>query len=274
MFGNKEQQQFVALQERTDQVRTFIADSPSKTATSTDSASLIDSVGKYLKLAPELTINPPDLVDVVLREASDSFDEYAAIKANRDQLKARKIKVHPGQQEAYAARIAELEAKINGAWKVTEAIKRGYEPYTVPNTLYVGTMSRKEAIEMRGDWADRAERGNNISSFFNAPMPVEVLEKLYEAQKSMLFGRFVVASADKSLFTELPAPLFVEPVLVGFIETGNRGLVLRQNDNIVKTSGPSREPLRISPGLAVQRGVGFLIAHWDLARDLRQNPNQ
>ena len=151
MFGNKEQQQFVALQERTDQVRTFIADSPSKTATSTDSASLIDSVGKYLKLAPELTINPPDLVDVVLREASDSFDEYAAIKANRDQLKARKIKVHPGQQEAYAARIAELEAKINGAWKVTEAIKRGYEPYTVPNTLYVGTMSRKEAIDDLND---------------------------------------------------------------------------------------------------------------------------
>lgn len=265
MFGNKEQQQFLLLQERTTQVRGFIGDSEKgQTRTAEEPAALIDS------LNPEVKVNPPDLIDVVLADASQSFDEYAALVANKVDLKARKIKIHKGQLEAYEARMTDLAAKVEGAWKVTEAIKLGYDPYSVPDTFYVGTLSQKEAWEMRGQWSDRG-RGNNISKFFNAPMPVEVLEKLNRAQEAQLFGKFVVASADKSLFTELPAPLFVEPVLVGFVITDRRGLNLRQNDNIAETAGPNSKPYKIDPGLKVRNGIGFLVAHWDLSKDLQLN---
>lgn len=271
MFGNKEQQQFVALQERTTQVRSFIAHhEKGQPSAVEESSALIDSVNRILKLKPEHKINPPDLVDVVLNEASQSFDEYAALVANRADLKARKIKIHEGQQQAYEARMADLAAKVEGAWRVTEAIKLGYDPYSVPNTFYAGTLSRKEAWAMRGSWFDRGQ-GNNVSKFFNAPMPVEVLEKLHEAQERQLFSRFIVASADKSLFTELPAPLFVEPVLVGFITTDRRGLNLRQNDNIAETAGLNPKPYKINPGLEVRNGIGFLVAHWDLSKDLQFN---
>src|SRR3990167_1861355 len=160
MFGNKEQEQFVALQDRTAQVRAFIAVPEKVKHTAEESSALIDSVNRILKLKPEVKVNLPDLIDVVLDDASQSFDEYAALVANKADLKARKIKIHKGQQEAYDARMADLAAKVEGAWKITEAIKLGYDPYSVPDTFYVGTLSQRETWEMRGSWSDRGQ-GNN-----------------------------------------------------------------------------------------------------------------
>lgn len=238
MFGNKEQEQLVALQERTTGVRSFIATSEKNQIPIGESASgMIDSVNEFLKLKPEQRIFLPDSVDVVLNEAIQSFDEYAALVASRIDFKARRIKMPYAQKEADTARMADLAFKVESAWKVTEAIRLGYNPYTEANPFYVERLSRR----------------------FDHSMPVEDLEKLRQAQEAQLFSRFIYVLADQS-FSHCH-----EPAIVGFIATERSGLMLKHHEKTAE-----RKPL-----LEVDNGIGFLVVQWDtnwkLNQDLQNN---
>jgi len=184
----------------------------------------------------------PDVIEPILEQASRSFEEYQQLVSIK---KGRRLP--RGQRTVYRDRIRQIEAELEGTSKIISAIETGYEPYTIPETFYAGL------VETRRPWQD----SNGIWLRFNAPMPAEVLDKYEEARKSKLFDTFLVASPDRDLFEEI-SPITVEPFLVGYVKTTPEGVRFSTN--------PSKKYKFQAFG-----GVGFLIAHWDLKKDLQFN---
>lgn len=184
----------------------------------------------------------PDVIEPMLEQAGQSFEEYQQLVSIK---KARRLP--RGQRTVYRDRIRQIEAELEGASKIISAIEAGYEPYTVPKNFYAGLVAACRP------W----QNPNGIRLQFNAPMPKEVLDKYETAKKSKLFDTFLVVSPDRELFTQI-STLNVEPFLVGYVKTVTEGVRFDQG-------------VFTSPELKVTGGVGFLITHWDLQKDLQFN---
>lgn len=185
----------------------------------------------------------PDAIEPILEQASRSFEEY------RQLLSTKKSRRLPrGQKTVYRDRIRQIEAELEGASKIISAIEAGYEPYTVPKNFYAGLVAKRRL------WQDP----NGIWLRFNAPMPEEVLDKYEDAKKSKLFDTYLVASPNRDLFVQI-STLTCEPFLVGYVRTTPRDVTF--STNTIKEYN-----------FQAFGGVGFLIAHWDLEKDLRFNP--
>lgn len=169
------------------------------------------------------------------------------------------------QVEAYRRRIEYiLDELAREPWKVwgpLQALRAEYDPYTPPAHYYAGYPERPDGgFGLNGFW-DNSETQRRIlplTRIFSSPMPPQVLASYEAAKESRIFRAFIVASPDPDDFTTIRIPTHMDPVLIGYVSTGEMGFGMRVTD------GGS-----VLPGLEVRNGVGFLIRSWDLARDLR-----
>lgn len=180
----------------------------------------------------------PDYLVVRFKELEALTSEYETLKSTQS-----RIKLPTGQKEIYRVRISVLETEIKSLWRIAEAIRQGYEPYTMSPNFHVGSV----------DGARSFPGLYEIEQKFNAPMPETVIKKYERARRDGLFDRILVGSADQSLFANIPAPLTREPVMVGYIPTGKGPISYRD------TRG----------GLQVNNLAGFLIAQWDLGVEVK-----
>lgn len=216
---------------------------------------LISEYGQNLTEQGKLEVpDLPSAIVPIFEKALQSFDEHKLLTQNR-----RDIKLPSGQREAYDNRIWQLETILVGAHKVLEAHKRGYDPHTIPPHWYAGTVTERDGLV----------RNYDIIQVFRAPMPPEVLEKYDQAKKTKLFKHFLVASPDPQLFRRV-SPMFVEPVLVGFIPT-DIGMQISQPRHDEQDANWNYNKVA-DAGVNVRNATSFLIAHWDLQKDLKFNP--
>lgn len=156
------------------------------------------------------------------------------------------------QLNVYQQRIAELNGDIEGLSRYEKALSLGYSPYTPPADWYVGLVDNR----------DRQPLGVNpvtVSLIFSAPMPDAALKELRKAKASGLFSTFLVAAPDRALF-ERTMPLYVDPVLIGYVHT-------KSQTSIRNTWDPQKR--NVGPGVIADGVAGFLIAYWDLEKDLQ-----
>jgi hypothetical protein len=155
-------------------------------------------------------------------------------------------------------RLEELDAELEGLDKVTRALLLGYEPYQPPRSWWAGWMQRQPSAANR--ITVDGQTGVDIRLSFRATLPAPVREKYQDAQATGLFQEFVVAAPDRELFEEIRSPK-QDPVLIGYVKTEATPLKI-----LHPTEGPSWYR-RITPGVLVEGGCGFLIAAWDYAGD-------
>lgn len=190
--------------------------------------------------------NFPSSLVPVIKEAAEAFAEYQELVSTQ-----KRIKLPWGQKEVYRDRIRQIETQLLCARKVIEAVRLGYEPYTIPDNFYVGLINERDM-----------GRGVVIGLIFQAPMPAKIIDQYTGAQRTKLFDNFLVASPDRSIFRQVSS-LACEPVLVGFVRMIPERILFFQKF-IGYEDGATR---RFAPGVKVNGGIGFLIAHWDLAKD-------
>lgn len=194
-----------------------------------------------------------------------AFSRQAPLKLERDELIQTieenrvlrfLIRMPRHQLEIYRQRIEQLESEIEEAGRLEEALRYGYQPYTPPADWYVGAVDEKDITSK-----------TEIDLIFRAPMPKEAIEKYQEARKRKLFSLFLVAAPDRSLFRRIqpsaPTSLYVDPVLIGYIPTQEASYV----------SSPRTNQGKIAPGIVTEGLNGFLIAYWDLEKDLKSIEN-
>lgn len=113
-----------------------------------------------------------------------------------------------------------------------------FDPYFPPNSWHKGFLQKPSRA-----------RGNY--SIYTRAMPPLAIERYAVAKGTGLFDCFMVYSSDPNVFETMPELRRVDPVLVGWI--GKE--VWIQDGNV-----------RFDDGNSVQ---GFLIAQWDLGKDLQ-----
>lgn len=152
-----------------------------------------------------------------------------------------------GQVDLYQKRIAAINTRIHEITGFAEILEAGFEPYTPPATWYVGYL-----------WGERPPlpRGSSKAAFeFTAPLPPLALAKLEQAKKLGVFQNFLVASAYREHFrlTEAREPIriYIDPVLIGTLDKAKTG----------KKSS-------YEPDANARFKQGFMIAQWDLAKEL------
>lgn len=194
---------------------------------------------------------PPHL-RAVLRYAETAQVELTTLEQTQ-----REIELPGAQAAIYRERIKVLRQQVKGLGNIQWALELGYEPYSIPEGWCVGMVQSPL-------W-----RVALVQSQFQAPMPKEVLLRYAQAQATRIFVDFLVASPDGTLFRFL-GPLCCEPVLVGLVRIGAEQIRV---NSIVQYPLDRREPNGADRMVEVHYSgldgaVSFLIAHWDLGRDL------
>lgn len=172
-------------------------------------------------------------------------------------LGIRRTKSLPNmQKDVYDNRINELKGELIGLHKLAQAIHLGYEPFTVSEKYYLGGIE-----DTAGGWR------------FNSPLPPTIIDKYREAKKAKVFDRIVVASPNQNHFLKL-STMRIDPLMVGFVKEDDRfpvrlsfrsGEAGEYSDEYSDWKGQEEG----NPGVKVDNGIGFLIAHWDLSNDLK-----
>lgn len=163
-----------------------------------------------------------------------------------------------GQIALYEKRIATIDEELARADHIAAIIAAGYDPYTAPANWYVGWIHGEAPTPksfMRGE-------SYEVVRTFIGPIPPDVLDKLDTAHHSGLFKDFLVASPHADHFTTargreiVPRSMWLDPVLIG---TVNKAIVPHQHNGGYDGSNPFFT-------------YGFMIAQWDLAKDLALLP--
>ena len=200
------------------------------------------SIRKDVETASKASVSSlPDFLVARFSGFENLVQEY-----NELQRTLNTIKLPRGQKDVFRQRIRDLESSMWGAQRIAEILRRGYEPFTMPDAFYAGTIDLPSSPRIRLQ--------------FMAPMPTEVLKAYHEAKSTKLFDEFLVGAADRELF-RVVSPRACEPVLVGYARTEKyRGMALSNNS----------DRWGIAPGIEAKDGTGFLIAYWDLSKDLKR----
>ena len=219
----------------------------------------------------------PDFLDALPSSVKPVV--LASIQAARELRTLEAIRLPSGaprqQRDIYRNRVRELRATADSALRIIVALKRGYQPYTIPPSWYAGYVEAPP----RESWALASSlTPRNMATYssmayqpilyvFGRPLPPDVLAKYVPLKKEGLFDAMLVAAPNPDYFVRpqrnASGSLFVEPVLVGYIATGdfrgdgyNMGLCFARSSKTV-------------PHIRMAGGIGFLIAHWDLEDDLQ-----
>lgn len=185
-----------------------------------------------------------------------------ALRYEQGQLKetVRMGSIPRGQRQILKERLATVETDLAAINKVKRVVDAGYEPFT-PNPHWImGAATIDDVRRRRYEAENEIIRGGialQTRRYFNAPMPPHALLAWKKARDSRLFDLFMVSSPDSNLFNSVrPRPIWTDdPVLIGFVRLNDRA-------QIFDFLGDSYRPGRTE---GVQ---GFLIAQWDLDKDL------
>ncbi len=153
----------------------------------------------------------------------------------------------PAQVAVYRERRKTVTTRLAGLKRVVSAISQGYEPYTMPEDWYAGLAMRPSRVQRFFDgWLGRPQ---TLKHYFASPIPAEALVSMQQAQKTGLFGKFLIGSPESEAFHRI-MPIRIDPVLVGYVAL---------TDDMKFT--------RLYPGLEVDNAVGFRIATWGMQED-------
>lgn len=201
------------------------------------------------------------------------FNEYNQLLEERKILneQLRTLRMPKGQKEAHKDRRTELDAQINGVRNIAEALRLGYSLYVMSPNFYVGAVNHNEPDHREEKITDsRVGRESRnfakINLVFKAPMPATVIQKYNEAEATRLFDKFLVGSADPSLFESvIVAPsLKADPILVGYIKTD----VARIYESFLKWNLKEGKD-DVLKGVNVGNATGFMIANWNLGIEVK-----
>lgn len=152
----------------------------------------------------------------------------------------------------YEERLMHIDNEIGFLQRVSHVLKAGYDPFTL-GTNFVGFMPGYETPEPYRTRTDRPQEYKVM--VFNAPMPPHVLARFMEAVNSNLFASFLVYSKDLTAFKTVkhtvPARMYLDPILVGTIDTPTKLYDHYGN---------------------VHAQHCFMIAQWDLSKELLALP--
>ena len=168
------------------------------------------------------------------------------------------------QKRSHEKRISDLRIQITALRRIAAAVRLGYDPYTTPKGWWAGFVG--EPYEWWDKYENWKETAPALNAVFNAPMPIEVLEKYKNAEKSGLFDHFVVVSPNPVLFQTRPAPLYCDPFLLGFIGTDSSKPEFRLG-TVEQDNEKRNYRLSATPCFRVENVVGLEIAHWNLEED-------
>lgn len=135
---------------------------------------------------------------------------------------------------------------------VKMALELGFEPYTPPRNWYAGFLDEKGRR--------RSPMRTSEFNYFKALIPPAALARYQTALKAKVFDNFVVASPNKEHFQRIVQPV-TDPVLVGYIGTQGKPPAIATSQSAYYH-------------LQVKDGVGFLIAMWGIADDLKFAPQE
>ncbi len=165
------------------------------------------------------------------------------------------------QLRVYQDRIANLNVEVRGIEATQKARDLAFQPYTPPCDWFVGLADPERVFDIEG-----RRRLQDVALYFNAPIPTEVLKKWQEAKKLNIFDEFLIAGPDRNLFTHIPrqrpVSLWVDPVLIGCIGMKPNASV----SSLYRQWGG--DATRIGPGILIEGFSTFLVAYWDLEKDL------
>lgn len=213
-------------------------------------------------LVPVQSNTAPHLLTRVIERALAPED---TLRAERDELK-RTLESHRRmfglwtdlpleQADIYERRIADLDAQLSGISAVKHALKLGYQPYTPPADWFVGsapaTFLRQNKDQVR----------SQLELVFNTPIPEPALQQWKIARETGLFAIYAIAAPDRSLFTDSiqrVQSVFADPFLIGYIRTDSEPSIRSTRDRWIG----------IAPGVITEGLFGFMIAFWDLQKDL------
>jgi hypothetical protein len=212
----------------------------------------------------EATAQLPDYLKSRLSNYNTLLEERELLQEKLGQygwIKRQLLKMMSFGPDQFTRRIEELSAQLKGLDKVIRALELGYEPYTPPNTWWVGLPERER---VRYGWTTIDGRtGADLRLFFRAGVPPDVREKYRRAEMTGLFTQFVIAAPDRELFENQPR-LRTDPVLIGYVKTDLTSL------KIFHPAEQQMWNIRIGPGVLVEGGCGFKIAAWDYGEDRKR----
>lgn len=211
-----------------------------------------------------------DPVEVILAnyssEASEHYKKQVSdLAEERETLKMqlKTIRMPSGQITAHNERIQRINSHIIDLSNFNEALKLGYDPYVMSKNFYVGTINEGDC--------------KKIGLVLRAPMPAKVVEKYNAAKKANIFDMLLVGSSDPSLFNYAPS-LKSDPVLVGYVsKDGLRpDYASRLGDGRTLDSywADHLSFVSIGRGVEVKNADGFLIANWDLGKEVQAALNK
>ena len=126
---------------------------------------------------------------------SERVSLEASLKKHRSTMGLTQLRIHQD-------RIATIDSELRKWGKVTEIIRRGFDPYTPPKNWFGGHVDR-----------EKASPGELV---FSAPIPDRIQARYQAAKRTGLFDLFMVFSPKREHFTQV-APLRIDPVLVGYL---------------------------------------------------------
>lgn len=140
------------------------------------------------------------------------------------------------EQRRQAERIASGIRDLERILKITEA---GFDPFRPPSNWYAGFLQKPR-------WVSSGSAYN----IYSRAMPQFAIDAMKRAKDLNVFDNFTVHSPDSTAFQKImPMPRVVDPILVGWVG----------------------QPETFGAGSAGHRwgeAQGFMIAQWDLAKDL------
>lgn len=208
--------------------------------------------GKQTPVAVLKELNYEARSRALIREREEIRKNFSGLRGFRVPRTQRKI-----QHE----RLAVVGRELAGIEKVKHAIDMGYQPYAIPRNWYAGILDNIPRVGWEKDEREPDPfKKNSIRLYFSTPMPADAIGKLHDAKRSGMFDGFLVGAPDRKLFQERDEEpelrsMMVDPVLVGYV-------IHDSGQAWIDANGMHGGSFR------VEGMQGFLIAHWDLAKDL------